>query len=68
MGGVEITDNPKNYYRIYFWVSKKKWWWYIFFWDAFFILTNAYIIYLLIHNMNVTPRKHILSYHDLKMQ
>ena len=32
MVGVGIADNTKNYYRIYFGVSKRKWWWYILFW------------------------------------
>ena len=68
MGGVGIADNPRNYYRIYFGVRKRKWWWYIFFWAVVVILTNAYIIYICIHNMYGTPRKHRLSHHDLERQ
>ena len=44
MVGVGISDDPRNYYRIYFGVRKRKWWWYIFFWAVFFIFTNAYMI------------------------
>ena len=68
MGGVGISDKYRNYYRIYFGVRKRKWWWYIFFWDVVVILTNAYIIYICIHNMNVNPRKHVLSNNDLETQ
>ena len=46
MGGVGIADNPRNYYRIYFGVSKRKWGWYILFWAVVVILTNVYIIYI----------------------
>ena len=68
MGGVGIADNPRSYYRIYLGVRKRKWWWYILFWAVGVILTNGYIIYICIHNMHVTPRKHGLSYHDLESQ
>ena len=41
MGGVGISDKPRNYYMIYLGVRKSKWWWYILFWDAGIILTNT---------------------------
>ena len=68
MGGVGIADNPKNHYGIYFGVSKRKWWWYILFWSVVIILTNPYIIYICIHNMQVNTRKHRSSNHDLERQ
>ena len=46
-----------------FGVSNTKWRWYILFWDVGDILTNACIIYMIIRNMNGTPRKHRLSRH-----
>ena len=52
MGGVGIADNLRKYYRIYFGVRKRKWWWYILFSAVVVILTNAYIIYICIHNMH----------------
>ena len=61
MGGVGISDNPRNYYRIYFGVRERAWWWYILFWAVVVILKNSYIIYICIHNMHGTLRKHILS-------
>ena len=57
LGGVGITDNPSNYYVIFFGVWKRKWWWYIFFWAVFVILMNAYMIYICIHNMHVSYSK-----------
>ena len=57
MGGVGIAGNLRNSDRIYFGVRKRKWWWYIFFWDFVVILTNAYIIYICIHNMHVRYSK-----------
>ena len=68
MGGVGISDNSRNHYRIYFGVSKSNWLWYIFFRAVFVILTNAYIINICIHNMHGIPRKHILYHHDLESQ
>ena len=64
MGGVDIADNLRNYYGIYFGIRKSNWWWCILFWDVVVILTNAYMIYICIHNMHVTPRKHKLYHHD----
>ena len=58
MGDVVIADNLRNYYRIYFGVRKRKWWWNILFWSVIVIITNAYIIYICIHNMPSTPGKH----------
>ena len=66
MGGVDISDKRRKYYRIYFWVRKKKWWWYIFFRDVDVILKNAYIIYIYIHNMHGTPRKQRLSQNNFR--
>ena len=64
--GVGIADNTRNYYRIYFGVSKRKWWWYILFLGVVFILTNEYVIYICINNMHSNPRKHILYHRDLE--
>ena len=66
MGGVGIADNLRNLYRIYFWVRNMEWWCYIFFWSVGVILTNAYIIYILIHNMHGNPKKHRLSHQDFR--
>ena len=66
MGGVGIDDNPRNYYSVYFGVKKRKWLWYILFWDVGVILTNAYMIYICIHNMHGATRKHRLSHHDFR--
>ena len=68
MRGVSIADNPRKYDRIYFGVRKRKWWRYILFWVVVVINTNEYIIYICIHNMHGTPRKHRLSHHDLERQ
>ena len=45
-------------------MGNRKWWWYILFYAIDFILTNASIIYICMHNMHGTPMKHILSHHD----
>ena len=68
MGGFGIADNIRNYYRMNFELRKRKWWWYILFWAVVFILTNAYIIYICMHNMHDNTRKNILSHHDLERQ
>ena len=68
MGGVDIVDNRRNNYRVYFGLRKRKRWWYILFWAVVIILTNAYIIFICINNMHGTPRKHRLSHHDLERQ
>ena len=68
VGGVDIADQPRNYYRIYFVVRKRNWLWYISFWAVVFIQTNAYIIYIYIHNMHGNTSKHRLSRHDLEIQ
>ena len=59
MVGVGIADKPRSYDRIYFGVSKRKWWWYILFWDVVVVIMNAYLIYICIHNMHGTLKKHI---------
>ena len=33
MGGVDIADQLRNYYRFDHWKRKRKWWWSIFFWE-----------------------------------
>ena len=66
MLGVGIADNLRNLYMIYFWVRNKKWWCYIFFWSIGVILTNAYIIYIFIHNMHGTPKNHRLYHQDFR--
>ena len=68
IGGVSIADKPGNYYRISFGVRKRKWRRYILFWAVVFILKNAYIIYICIHNMYGIPSKHRLSHHELERQ
>ena len=68
MGGVGIANNPRNYYRIYFGVIKRKCWWYILFWAVSVIVTNAYIIYICVHNIHGIPRKYRLSLYDLETQ
>ena len=64
MGDVGVADRPKNYYWIHFGERNRTWWWHIFFWAVSVILINAYMIYICIHNMHGTPRKHRLSHHD----
>ena len=44
MGGVDISNNIGNYYRIYIWLSNRKWKWYILFWAVGVILMNSYTI------------------------
>ena len=66
MEGFEISDKLRIYYRIGFGVRKRKWWWYILFWAVGDILTDSYIIYMLISNMHGTPKKNILSHHDFR--
>ena len=68
IGGFVICDNTRNYYRIYFGVIKPKWWRFILFWGVVVVLTNAYIIYIWIHNIQVNTRKHRLSHNDLERQ
>ena len=36
------------------------------FWSVGVILANSYIIYIYIHNMHGTQRKHRLSHHDFR--
>ena len=65
MGGADLDDNPSSYYRLDIGVRNRKWWWFILFWSVGVVLPNAYIIYIYIHNMHVTPKKHSLSHHGL---
>ena len=66
LGGVGIADNIRSYYRIIVWVRNRKLWWYILFWAVGVILANSYIIYIRIHNMQGTPRKHRWSRHNFR--
>ena len=66
MGCGGISDNHRNYNRIYIGLTYSNWWLYIFFWGVVVILVNEYIIYICIHNINVDPSRHRLSHCDLE--
>ena len=46
MGGVDLSDQPWETYRIYKGLWNRKWWWFISFWSIVVMITNAYVIYL----------------------
>ena len=45
MGGVDIADQLRVFYRLDHWMRNKKWWWSILFWSLGVTLTNSYVIY-----------------------
>ena len=45
MGGVDIADQLRNYYRFDHWMRKRKWWWSVFFWAIGVLLVNCYVSY-----------------------
>ena len=45
MGGCDIADQLRNYYRFDHWMRKRKWWWSFFFWATGVLLVNTYISY-----------------------
>ena len=45
MGGVDIADQLRNYYRFDHWSRQRKWWWSIFFWALGVLLVNTYVSY-----------------------
>ena len=45
MGGCNIADQLRNYYRFDHWMRKRKWWWSFFFWATGVLLVNTYISY-----------------------
>ena len=45
MGGVDIADQLRHYYRFDHWMRKRKWWWLVFFWGIGVLLVNCYVSY-----------------------
>ena len=64
MGHVDIADQLQAFYRPDHWVCNRKWWWATWFWALGVIITNAYIVYVKVMEMNGIPKKDILSHHD----
>ena len=44
MGGCDIVDQLRNYYRFDHWMRKRKWWWSFFFWATGVLLVNTYLL------------------------
>ena len=45
MGSVDIADQLRVFYHLDHWICNRKWWWSILFWAFCVILTNLYILY-----------------------
>ena len=45
MGGCDIVDQLRNYYRFDHWMRKRKCWWSFFFWATGALHVNTYISY-----------------------
>ena len=59
MGGVDIADQLRNYYRFDHWMRLRKWWWPIFFWSIGILLVNSYVSYkTYMESIGKTPMSH----------
>ena len=59
MGGVDIADQLRNYYRFDHWIRLCKWWWPIFFWSIGILLVNSYVSYkTYMESIGKTPMSH----------
>ena len=65
MGGVDIADQLRNYYRFDHWMRKRKWWWSIFFWAFGVLLVNAYISY---KTYMISKGKRPMSHYEFRKQ
>ena len=59
MGGVDIANQLRNYYRFDHWMRLRKWWWPIFFWSIGILLVNSYVSYkTYMESIGKTPMSH----------
>ena len=65
MGGVDIADQLRNYYRFDHWMRKRKWWWSIFFWAFGVLLVNAYVSY---KTYMISKGKRPMSHYEFRKQ
>jgi len=54
MNPVDIADQLRNVYRFDHWMRQRKWWWSIFLWSFGVLLTNSYIVYCRMMEMEKT--------------
>ena len=59
MGGCDIADQLRNYYRFDQWMRKCKWLWSFFFWAIGVLLVNTYVAYkTFMHQKENVPMSH----------
>jgi len=66
MGGVDIADQLRNYYRMDHWLRMTKWWWSIFLWGMGVQMVNAYILYVEHCTIYGLDKKEILSQFEFR--
>lgn len=55
MNAVDIADQLRNNYRMDHWLQQRKWWWSIFIWGVGVLLTNSYVVYRGVMEINNIP-------------
>ena len=68
MGNEDVAEQLRGSYHLDLHVNNRKWWWSIMYWALGVILTNAYIVYRLVHNEEGTLKSEILSHHDFNKE
>ena len=67
MGHVDVADQLRGTYRMDNWVRNRKWWWSIMFWGIGVLLTNAYVMYVLVNTFIYGfNKRQLMPHHDFR--
>ena len=66
MGHVDVSDQLRGSYRIDLWVRNRKWWWTMVFWGIGTLLTNAYVVYKKVNELEGVEAKHLLTHYEFR--
>ena len=64
MGGVDVADQLRVFYRLDHWLRNRKWWWSILFWALGVMLTNSYVLYTTMCDADGIEKRNRLSHYD----
>jgi len=66
MGHVDVNDQLRGSYCIELWVRNRKWWWTMVFWDIGTLLTNAYVVYKKVNELEGVNPNHLLTHYEFR--
>ena len=64
MGYVDVSDQLRGSYCIDLWVRNRKWWWTMVFGGIGTLLTNAYVVYKKVNELEGVNPKHLLTHYE----